>query len=59
MKAGSPPGERPATSATHPPFGTGVVMGVDGGELTVLFDDVGYKTLSLPTVVEQELLEPV
>ena len=43
----------------HPAFGTGVVMGLEGEELTVLFDDVGYKTLSLPTVVEQELLEPV
>ena len=40
----------------HPAFGAGVVMGVEGDELTVLFDDVGYKTLSLPTVVEQELL---
>jgi ATP-dependent DNA helicase RecQ len=42
----------------HPAFGAGVVMGVAGDELTVLFDDVGYKTLSLPTVVEQELLQP-
>ena len=42
----------------HPAFGAGVVMGVEGDELTVLFDDVGYKTLSLPTVVEQELLTP-
>ena len=43
---------------THPAFGAGVVMGVEGDELTVLFDDVGYKTLSLPAVVEQELLVP-
>jgi ATP-dependent DNA helicase RecQ len=42
----------------HPAFGAGVVMGVEGDELTVLFDDVGYKTLSLPTVVEQDLLVP-
>ncbi|HZA04189.1 MAG TPA: RecQ family zinc-binding domain-containing protein, partial [Propionibacteriaceae bacterium] len=42
----------------HTAFGDGVVMGVEGDELTVLFDDVGYKTLSLPTVVEQELLTP-
>jgi ATP-dependent DNA helicase RecQ len=42
----------------HPAFGAGLVMGVEGDELTVLFDDVGYKTLSLPTVVEQELLTP-
>jgi ATP-dependent DNA helicase RecQ len=45
-------------AVTHPAFGAGVVMGVEGDELTVLFDDVGYKTLSLPTVVEQELLVP-
>jgi ATP-dependent DNA helicase RecQ len=42
----------------HQTFGAGVVMGVVGDELTVLFDDVGYRTLSLPTVVEQKLLEP-
>ena len=42
----------------HPAFGAGVVMGVEGDELTVLFDDVGYKTLSLPAVVEQDLLTP-
>jgi ATP-dependent DNA helicase RecQ len=42
----------------HPVFGVGVVMGVVGDELTVLFDDVGYRTLSVPTVVEQELLKP-
>ena len=42
----------------HPAFGAGVVMGVEGEELTVLFDDVGYRTLSLPTVIEQELLAP-
>jgi ATP-dependent DNA helicase RecQ len=42
----------------HQTFGAGVVMGIVGDELTVLFDDVGYRTLSLPTVVEQELLEP-
>jgi ATP-dependent DNA helicase RecQ len=42
----------------HRAFGAGVVMGVVGDELTVLFDDVGYRTLSVPTVVEHELLEP-
>ena len=42
----------------HPAFGTGVVMGVVGDERTVLFNDVGYRTLSVPTVVEQELLNP-
>ncbi len=30
---------------------------VEDDRLTVLFDEVGYKTLSLPTLVEQRLLE--
>lgn len=34
-----------------------MVMSVEGEEITVLFDEVGYRTLHLPTVVEQELLE--
>lgn len=42
----------------HDSFGPGVVMSLDGEEITVLFDDVGYRTLSLPTVMERRLLEP-
>ena len=41
----------------HAAFGDGVVMSVEGDEVTVLFDDVGYKTLSVPTLVEHHLLE--
>jgi ATP-dependent DNA helicase RecQ len=41
----------------HASFGDGVVMSVEGEALTVLFAEVGYKTLSVPTVVEHELLE--
>ncbi|HEY0238529.1 MAG TPA: RecQ family ATP-dependent DNA helicase [Friedmanniella sp.] len=41
----------------HASFGDGVVMSVEGDEVTVLFDDVGYKTLSVPTLVEHDLLE--
>lgn len=41
----------------HAAFGDGVVMSVEGDEVTVLFDDVGYKTLSVPTLVEHDLLE--
>ena len=41
----------------HASFGDGVVMSVEGDELTVLFDEVGYKTLSVPTLVEHDLLE--
>jgi len=40
----------------HRAFGDGLVMSVEGEEITVLFDEVGYRTLHLPTVVEQELL---
>jgi ATP-dependent DNA helicase RecQ len=35
-----------------------MVMSLDGEEITVLFDDVGYRTLFLPTVLERRLLEP-
>jgi ATP-dependent DNA helicase RecQ len=40
----------------HEAFGDGLVMGVDGEEITVLFDDVGYRTLHVPTVLEHDLL---
>ena len=41
----------------HPRFGIGTVMSLEGEEITVLFDDVGYRTLSLPTVLSRNLLE--
>ncbi|MEV5712504.1 RecQ family ATP-dependent DNA helicase [Amycolatopsis mediterranei] len=40
----------------HAEWGRGVVMTVEEDKLTVLFDDVGYRTLSLPVVREQALL---
>jgi ATP-dependent DNA helicase RecQ len=40
----------------HATFGDGVVMSIEGDEITVLFDEVGYKTLSVPTLVEHDLL---
>ncbi|MGI3782967.1 MAG: RecQ family zinc-binding domain-containing protein [Janthinobacterium lividum] len=40
----------------HTAFGDGVVMSLEGDEITVLFDEVGYKTLSVPTLVEHGLL---
>jgi len=40
----------------HATFGAGVVMGLEGDQLTVLFDDVGYRTLSLSTVIDRDLL---
>jgi ATP-dependent DNA helicase RecQ len=34
-----------------------MVLGYEEDQMTVLFDDVGYKTLSVPVVAEQQLLE--
>ncbi|MEU8238743.1 ATP-dependent DNA helicase RecQ [Actinoplanes missouriensis] len=42
----------------HGEWGTGMVMNYEEERMTVLFDTVGYKTLSVPVVVEQKLLEP-
>ncbi|HEX2187217.1 MAG TPA: RecQ family ATP-dependent DNA helicase [Chloroflexota bacterium] len=40
----------------HEHWGEGVVQRLSGDVITVLFDDAGYKTLSLPGVVEHDLL---
>ncbi|CCH31833.1 RecQ family ATP-dependent DNA helicase [Actinosynnema sp. NPDC047251] len=40
----------------HPLWGTGVVMSIEEDRMTVLFDAVGYKTLSLRAVQENNLL---
>jgi len=40
----------------HGEWGTGMVMGYEQNRMTVLFDTVGYKTLSVPVVIKQELL---
>ncbi|SEP64441.1 RecQ family ATP-dependent DNA helicase [Microlunatus flavus] len=50
---------QPEERVSHASFGEGMVISVEGEEVVVLFDDVGYKTLSLPTVVEHDLLEPL
>jgi ATP-dependent DNA helicase RecQ len=42
----------------HPEWGTGMVLRYEGDTVTVLFDEVGYKTLSVPVVQEQQLLTP-
>jgi ATP-dependent DNA helicase RecQ len=42
----------------HEEFGTGIVTDVEADRLTVLFDDVGYRTLSLELVTQQGLLVP-
>jgi ATP-dependent DNA helicase RecQ len=41
---------------THADWGGGTVLRYEGEQMTVLFDDVGYKTLSVPVVAEQRLL---
>jgi ATP-dependent DNA helicase RecQ len=45
-------------SVRHAEWGHGVVMSVERDRLTVLFDEEGYRTLSLPAVREHNLLTP-
>jgi ATP-dependent DNA helicase RecQ len=40
----------------HAQWGSGMVLGYEEDRMTVLFDDVGYKTLSVPVVTAQGLL---
>ncbi|MCW3021670.1 MAG: ATP-dependent helicase, RecQ family, partial [Conexibacter sp.] len=40
----------------HPEFGTGTIQRVDDGIITVIFDRVGYKTLSAEIVTRRHLL---
>ncbi len=50
-------GEFPVDSAVrHRDWGAGTIMSVESDRVTVLFDDVGYKTLSLPEVRKHNLL---
>jgi ATP-dependent DNA helicase RecQ len=42
----------------HVEWGNGVVMSVESDRLTVLFDEVGYKTLSLRAIQDHNLLVP-
>src|SRR5579884_849399 len=44
---------------THTSWGEGVVMRYEDDKMVVLFDEVGYKTLSVDIVTERGLLEPV
>jgi ATP-dependent DNA helicase RecQ len=46
------------TRVRHAEWGGGMVMGYDEDRMMVLFDDVGYKTLSVPVVRENALLTP-
>jgi ATP-dependent DNA helicase RecQ len=44
------------STVSHAEWGPGLVLGYEEDRMTVLFDDVGYKTLSVPVVSEQGLL---
>jgi ATP-dependent DNA helicase RecQ len=46
----------PDQRVVHPAWGEGLLVRADGDAITVLFDDVGYKTMSLRLVVERDLL---
>jgi len=55
-------GDRPfpeQTRVRHSSWGEGLVLRHEGDSIVVLFDEVGYKTLSLDLVVEHALLEQV
>jgi ATP-dependent DNA helicase RecQ len=40
----------------HRSWGTGTVLGYEDDRMTVLFESVGYKTLSIGVVRDKELL---
>ncbi len=48
-----------ASRVRHVQWGEGQVLRVEGDRLVVLFDDVGYKTLSAELAAQNELLELV
>ena len=50
---------RVQAAVRHEEFGTGTVTDVAEDRVTVLFDDVGYRTLSLDVVAERDLLAEV
>ncbi|OKI56186.1 RecQ family ATP-dependent DNA helicase [Micromonospora sp. CB01531] len=45
------------STVRHAKWGPGVVLGYEKDRMTVLFDDVGYKTLSVSVVQTQGLLQ--
>jgi ATP-dependent DNA helicase RecQ len=54
------PGERPfavGTGVKHAEWGHGVVQRYDGDHVVVLFESVGYRTLSVELVTERGLLD--
>lgn len=47
------------SSVEHPEWGRGLVVGREDDRIVVLFDSVGYKTISLDLANERQLLRPV
>jgi ATP-dependent DNA helicase RecQ len=45
------------SSVAHPQFGNGTVMDLEEDKVTVLFEDVGYRTLDLEIVEQEGLLK--
>lgn len=57
----APPTDAPyglQSRVVHAEFGPGQVTDVDDDRLTVLFDEVGYRTLALEVVESESLLRP-
>ncbi|PLW74788.1 recombinase RecQ, partial [Streptomyces sp. DJ] len=50
---------RTGARVRHRRWGEGTVLGAERDRVTVLFDSVGYRTLSLAAVVGRGLLVPV
>src|SRR3954447_11107979 len=55
----APDGLEVGARVRHAEWGEGTVAQVEGGQITVVFDDVGYKTLDAALVAERGLLEIV
>jgi ATP-dependent DNA helicase RecQ len=49
----------PGTRVRHPQWGDGEVLSKEENRITVLFASVGYRTLSLPVILEKNLLRAV
>jgi ATP-dependent DNA helicase RecQ len=47
----------PGTAVRHATFGDGVVEGVEGRRLTILFDQAGYRTLAADVADREGLIE--
>ncbi|WP_432829197.1 RecQ family ATP-dependent DNA helicase [Dactylosporangium sp. CA-092794] len=47
-----------SSEVRHSAWGTGTVMAYEQDRVVVLFEEVGYKTLSVPIVQKSKLLEP-